>query len=129
MRLPGATRIDLNTLATLVLLPAVTGLVVGGTVAWSVPTAAAELGGFLFALSLVKLCYLGTAAAHLGRWIAEKTDGGPGSAGWWSGDADEYLSHHRAREQEGCDWAAFPNPLDGCALAIALTTLVHMLTR
>ena len=127
LSLPGATRIELAALSSIVLLPALAGFAVATALYWTLPDAAGGVGWMAFALGVVKLCYLGTAAAHLGRWIADRTDGGPNAPGWWESWDDWDETAHRRQKDAAADWTLFPNPLDACLLAIALTTLAHRL--
>jgi len=124
--LPGATRIELQHLASVILLPAVAGVMIAGAVGMTMPGSLQEAPWSAFALSLVKLCYLGTAAAQLGRWVAERTDGGPGNPAWWVGDHDDLPSPEDMKADPAA-WHPFPNALDGALLALGLTMLVHML--
>ncbi|HYE50481.1 MAG TPA: hypothetical protein VEB20_12885 [Azospirillaceae bacterium] len=117
---PGALKVELVPLATLVLLPAAAGLLVAACLSWLTPEAAQAAGWTAFAMGVVKLCYLGTAAAHVGHWVADRGDGAAALLGL-------------AEEREGpaapdpAFWHAFPNAVDGALLALALTTAAHRL--
>jgi hypothetical protein len=129
--LPGASEVCLPTLLTLTLLPAAAGLALTLALLPVLPAEAAPQGMLAFALGVVKLCYLGTAAAHVGRGLAEQADGALARRGWRLPDRPEFELHPMRRP--GADaaadtafWARFPNAFDGALLAAGLMTLVHL---
>lgn len=125
-QLPGATRVEVASLFAVIAAPALAGFGVAATLLLLSPEVMADKSWAVFALNIVKLCYLGTAAAQLGRWIAEQTDGGPGNPAWWRGDHDD-LPAPPVRADATAAWAPFPNALDASLLAVALTTLANRL--
>lgn len=122
--LPGADRIAAGPLSALILLPALAGLAIAAGVAATAPEAVDPVGWPAYAATIIKLCYLGTAAAHAGRFIMETTDGGPANPAWWTGDHDD-LPVPRPDDPDPAAWRLFPNALDGALLAFGLTALVN----
>ena len=80
------------------------------------------LGALAFLLNFVKFCYLAVGMAHLSGAVAEKANGGL-PAGLWLDEMDR--SEHEPREPF---WHAFPNHLDGAAIAGCITMLCFLLT-
>ncbi len=126
--LPGADRIEVGPLFALIFLPGAMGLAAAAGIVLTAPETLDGLSGPAFAATLVKLCYLGTAAAHVGRFIVEGTDGGPGHPAWWTGDHDD-LPVARPDADPMARWRLFPNALDGALLAFGLTALVNGVAR
>lgn len=126
VHLPSAHRIAAGPLFAVIFMPAAMGLAIAGCVGLTVPEAMNGQDWRIFAAALVKLCYLGTAAAHVGRFIMEVTDGGPENPAWWVGGFDDLPVPRPGADADAmARWHLFPNALDGALLAFALTTLVH----
>ena len=121
LHFPGATSICLRSMLALAVLPAAFGMATGLIVARLAPSVA-PLGAAAFALGLVKLAYLGTAAAQVGRGLAEQAEG---PLGWRLDDEPAAGSDHQAARY----WHRFPNAFDSAVLAAALMTAVHLLAR
>ncbi|HYC02797.1 MAG TPA: hypothetical protein VED40_05855 [Azospirillaceae bacterium] len=128
--LPGASRIEAGPLASLLFMPLLAGVTVAACLFWADPLAAAEMvgggaamGWTVLAGSTVKLCYLGTAAAHVGHLVSERLGG---IAAVFGIRQDEEEAPAPALSDPGF-WARFPNEVDATLLAIALTTLAHRL--
>ena len=120
---PSATSICLRTTLAVAVLPATAGATAGLMVALLAPSVA-PLGAAAFALGLVKLAYLGTAAAQVGRGLAEQAEGFR-RLGWrWDDEPAAARPGGTAAY-----WVRFPNALDSAVLAVALMTAVHLLAR
>ena len=124
LAIPNARRIDPQRLLSVALIPLAAALAIATTVAatGSATDPVGEAGGTLaFVLEFVKLCYLAVATAHLSGAIAERTCGGM-AAGLW---LDEFDSPEATPKEEF--WRAFPNHVDGAAIAGAVTMLCVLL--
>lgn len=120
---PGATSICLRSLLGLAVLPAAVGTAAALLLVLLAPSVA-PLGAAAFALGLVKLAYLGTAAAQIGRGLAEQAEGFR-PLGWRLGDEPA-----AARDPTSAAyWSRFPNAFDSAVLAAALMTATHLLGR
>ncbi len=126
---PGASRIEPGPLASLLFMPLLAGVTVAACLFWADPAAASEMvgggamGWTMLASSTVKLCYLGTAAAHVGHLVSERLGG---IAAVFGIRQDEEEAPVPALTDPSF-WARFPNEVDATLLAIALTTLAHRL--
>lgn len=118
---PRATSICLRSTLALAVLPATAGVTTGLMLALLAPSVAPQ-GAAAFALGLVKLAYLGTAAAQVGRGLAEQAEGPLG----WRLDDEPAAGRSGAASAY---WQRFPNAFDSAVLAAALMTAVHLLAR
>ena len=132
--LPGASRIEAGPLASLLFMPLLAGITVAACLFWADPAAAAEMvggaagaamGWTMLAGSTVKLCYLGTAAAHVGHLVSERLGGVAAMLGIRA--AEEGEETPASTLSDPGFWARFPNEVDATLVAIALTTLAHRL--
>ncbi|MGQ9367620.1 hypothetical protein [Azospirillum sp. A39] len=125
---PFADRVDAQRLLSVVAIPFAAALAMATAVAATGSTdRIAEAGGTMaFVLGFVKFCYLAVGMAHLSGAVAERTNGGL-PAGLW---LDEANGASRPAPPPGSDpfWYAFPNHVDGAAIALAFTTLCFALT-
>jgi len=117
---PTARRIDQQRLLSVALIPFAAAIAMASTVAATGFTAsplgeASSTLGFL--LDFVKFCYLAVAMAHLSGAIADHTCGSL-AAGL---SMDEYDAPEPVSKDEF--WRAFPNHVDGAAIAGAVTLL------
>ncbi|PWC76677.1 hypothetical protein [Azospirillum sp. TSH64] len=117
---PTARRIDRQRLLSVALIPFAAAIAMASTVAATGFTAsplgeASSTLGFL--LDFVKFCYLAVAMAHLSGAIADHTCGSL-AAGL---SMDEYDAPEPVSKDEF--WRAFPNHVDGAAIAGAVTLL------
>lgn len=122
MNIPRADRIDTQRLLSVVAIPFAAALAMASAVAATggAVDRIAEAGGMAaFVLSFVKFCYLAVGMAHLSGAIAEKTNGGLAAGLWLDESEGEQTVPH------GADpfWYAFPNHVDGAAIAIGVTML------
>lgn len=122
MIIPRADRIDTQRLLSVVAIPLAAALAMASAVAATGGDVdrIADAGGMAsFVLNFVKFSYLAVGIAHLSGAIAEKANGGL-PAGLWldEGGPEEPLPR-------GADpfWHAFPNHVDGAAIAIAVTLI------
>ncbi len=123
--IPDATRVDTQRLLSVVAIPFAAAIAMATAVAATggVTDPVAEAGGpMAFVLNFVKFCYLAVSMAHLSGALAERTNGGL-PAGLWLDEMDR--SEHEPREPF---WHAFPNHLDGAAIAGCITILCFLLT-
>ncbi|WP_148219261.1 hypothetical protein [Azospirillum sp. B510] len=117
---PKANRIDRQRLLSVALIPFAAAIAMASTVAATGITAS-PLGearstlGFL--LDFVEFCYLAVAMAHLSGAIADHSCGSL-AAGL---SIDEYDAPEPMSRDEF--WRAFPNHVDGAAIAGAVTLL------
>ncbi|CAO3407022.1 hypothetical protein [Azospirillum largimobile] len=117
---PTARRIDSQRLLSVALIPFAASVAMASTVAATGFTAS-PLGeststlGFL--LDFTTFCYLAVAMAHLSGAIADRTCGGM-AAGL---SMDEFDAPEPISGEEF--WQAFPNHVDGAAIAGAVTLL------
>lgn len=117
---PTARRIDQQRLLSVALIPFAAAIAMASTVAATGFTAsplgeASSTVGFL--LDFMKFCYLAVAMAHLSGAIADRTCGSL-AAGL---SMDEYDAPEPISKDEF--WRAFPNHVDGAAIAGAVTLL------
>jgi hypothetical protein len=117
---PTARRIDQQRLLSVALIPFAAAIAMASTVAATGFTAsplgeASSTVGFL--LDFMKFCYLAVAMAHLSGAIADHTCGSL-AAGL---SMDEYDAPEPISKDEF--WRAFPNHVDGAAIAGAVTLL------
>ncbi len=122
MNIQTADRVDTQRLLSVVAIPLAAAIAMASAVAATggAVDRIAEAGGTVaFVLDFVKFCYLAVGMAHLSGAIAEKANGGL-PAGLWLDESEEQrpLPH-------GADpfWHAFPNHVDGAAIAIGVTML------
>ena len=123
--IPDAARVDTQRLLSVVAIPFAAAIAMATAVAATggVTDPVAEAGGpMAFVLNFVKFCYLAVSMAHLSGALAERTNGGL-PAGLWLDEMDR--SEHEPREPF---WHAFPNHLDGAAIAGCITMLCFLLT-
>ena len=123
--IPDAARVDTQRLLSVVAIPFAAAIAMATAVAATggVTDPVAEAGGpMAFVLNFVKFCYLAVSMAHLSGALAERTNGGL-PAGLWLDEMDR--SEHEPREPF---WHAFPNHLDGAAIAGCITILCFLLT-
>ena len=116
--IPNAQRVDTSRLLSVVAIPFAAAIAMATAVAamGGVTDPIAEAGGAMaFLLNFVKFCYLAVAMAHLSGAIAERTNGGL-PAGLW---LDEYDEPEPVSKESF--WQAFPNHLDGAAIAGCVT--------
>ncbi|WP_377809547.1 hypothetical protein ABNQ38_17755 [Azospirillum sp. A29] len=117
---PTARRIDRQRLLSVALIPFAAAIAMASTVAATGFTASplGEANSTLgFLLDFVKFCYLAVAMAHLSGAIADHTCGSL-AAGL---SIDEYDAPEPVSKDEF--WRAFPNHVDGAAIAGAVTLL------
>lgn len=117
---PTARRIDRHRLLSVALIPFAAAIAMASTVAATGFTASplGEANSTLgFLLDFVKFCYLAVAMAHLSGAIADHTCGSL-AAGL---SMDEYDAPEPVSKDEF--WRAFPNHVDGAAIAGAVTLL------
>ncbi|PGH53964.1 hypothetical protein CRT60_29465 [Azospirillum palustre] len=117
---PTARRIDRQRLLSVALIPFAAAIAMASTVAATGFTASplGEANSTLgFLLDFVKFCYLAVAMAHLSGAIADHTCGSL-AAGL---SMDEYDAPEPVSKDEF--WRAFPNHVDGAAIAGAVTML------
>lgn len=117
---PTARRIDRQRLLSVALIPFAAAIAMASTVAATGFTASplGEANSTLgFLLDFVKFCYLAVAMAHLSGAIADHTCGSL-AAGL---SMDEYDAPEPMSKDEF--WRAFPNHVDGAAIAGAVTLL------
>ncbi|CAO3355852.1 hypothetical protein GBZ48_03630 [Azospirillum melinis] len=117
---PTARRIDRQRLLSVALIPFAAAIAMASTVAATGFTASplGEANSTLgFLLDFVKFCYLAVAMAHLSGAIADHTCGSL-AAGL---SMDEYDAPEPVSKDEF--WRAFPNHVDGAAIAGAVTLL------
>lgn len=124
-KVPHAGQVDPQRLLSVVAIPFAAALAMATAVAATGGPVdrVAEAGGMVaFVLEFVKFCYLAVGMAHLSGAIAEKTTGGL-PAGLWLDETDE-----PAAVPPGADpfWHAFPNHVDGAAIAIGVTMICLM---
>lgn len=124
LTIPNARRIDTQRLLSVAAIPLAAAIAMAATVAATggATDPVAEAGGpMAFILEFTKFCYLAVAAAHLSGAITERLCGGI-AAGLW---LDEYDAPEPTPKEEF--WRAFPNHVDGAAIAGALTVLCFLL--
>jgi hypothetical protein len=113
---PGAVRIDRQRLLSVSAIPLAAALAMATAVLASdgdVTVLTATTGGAVaIILSFMKVCYLAVGAAHLSGAITERTMGIAPPL-WLDGATDG---------REGF-WQAFPNHLDGAAIALAIAVV------
>lgn len=122
--IPDARRVDGQRLLSVVAIPFAAAIAMATAIAGigGVTDPIAEAGGMLaFVLGFVKFCYLAVSMAHLSGAIAERTTGGL-PAGLWLDEMDE-----REPLTRDAFWHAFPNHLDGAAIAGCITLLCFLL--
>lgn len=125
MTIPTAARIDTQRLLSVVAIPLAAAIAMASAVAatGSAVDRIAEAGGTLaFLLSFVKFCYLAVGMAHLSGALAEKANGGL-PAGLWLDEGAEPEPLPRGADPF---WHAFPNHVDGAAIAIGVTMLTFI---
>jgi hypothetical protein len=125
--LPGATSICLRSTLALAVLPAAFGTATALLLVLVAPSTA-PLGAAAFALGLVKLAYLGTAAAQIGRGLAERAEGFR-LLGWRLDDEPAAVRNGGRDGLAAGYWSRFPNAFDSAVLAAALMTATHLLAR
>ena len=124
IHIPNAQRIDAQRLLSVVAIPFAAAVAMAAAVAATsgFTDPIAEAGGALsFVLEFVKFCYLAVGMAHLSGAIAERTNGGL-AAGLWLDEMDE---QEPVTGEEF--WRAFPNHVDGAAIATGVTLLCFLL--
>ncbi|MBP2227578.1 hypothetical protein J2847_000858 [Azospirillum agricola] len=117
LTIPNARRVDSQRLLSVVAIPLAAAIAMAAAVAatGSVTDPIGEAGGALaFVLEFAKFCYLAVATAHLSGAIAERIGGGM-AAGLW---LDEFDAPEPLSKEEF--WQAFPNHVDGAAIAGAV---------
>lgn len=122
--IPNARRVDSQRLLSVVAIPFAAAIAMASAVAamGGVTDPIVEAGGTMaFLLGFVKFCYLAVSMAHLSGAIAERTTGGL-PAGLWLDELDE-----REPLTKESFWHAFPNHLDGAAIAGCVTLLCFLL--
>lgn len=121
VRIPGARRVEAQRLMSVMAIPLAAAVTMATGVAalpGPVDRVAEAGGGVAFVLEFVKVSYLAVAMAHLSGALAERLSGGLPAGVWLAGEEDE-----AARAPGAGFWDAFPNHLDGSALALAVTVL------
>lgn len=124
LTVPGARRVDPQRLLSVVAIPLAAAIAMASAVAatGSVSDPIGEAGGTMaFVLEFVKFCYLAVGMAHLSGALAERLNGGI-AAGLWLDEMDE--PEPITKEEF---WQAFPNHLDGAAIAALVTVLCFLL--
>ena len=126
--IPRADRIDTQRLLSVVAIPLAAALAMASAVAatgGAVDRIAEAGGAAAFVLNFVKFCYLAVGMAHLSGAVAEKANGGL-PAGLWLDEGSE----PDQRTPHGADpfWYAFPNHVDGAAIAIGVTMVCLLLS-
>lgn len=122
--IPNARRVDPQRLLSVMAIPLAAAIAIAATVTatGSATDPVGEAGGALaLVLEFAKFCYLAVAMAHLSGAIAERIGGGM-AAGLW---LDEFDAPEPAPKEEF--WRAFPNHVDGAAIAGAVTLLCILL--
>lgn len=122
MNIPNADRVDTQRLLSVVAIPLAAAIAMASAVAATggAVDRIAEAGGTVaFVLDFVKFCYLAVGMAHLSGAIAEKANGGL-PAGLWLDESEEPQPLPRGADPF---WYAFPNHVDGAAIAIGVTML------
>ncbi|MBP2298611.1 hypothetical protein [Azospirillum picis] len=120
LAVPTARSVDAQRLLSVALIPLAASIAMASTVAATgfTMTPLGEASGTLdFLLDFTKFCYLAVAMAHLSGAIAERTCGGM-AAGL---SMDEFDAPEPLSKEEF--WGAFPNHVDGAAIAGAVTLL------
>ncbi|ALJ35449.1 hypothetical protein D9623_09975 [Azospirillum brasilense] len=123
--IPYAGRVDSQRLLSVVAIPFAAAIAMATAVAamGGVTDPIAEAGGpMTFVLNFVKFCYLAVSMAHLSGALAERANGGL-PAGLWLDEMDR-----EEPESRESFWHAFPNHLDGAAIAGCVTMLCFLLT-
>lgn len=123
LTIPNAQRIDTQRLLSVVAIPLAAAIAMASAVAATggATDPIAEAGGAMaFVLNFVKFCYLAVGMAHLSGAIAERTNGGL-AAGLW---LDEFDQPEPVTKE--AFWHAFPNHLDGAAIAGCVTLLCFL---
>ncbi|AWK86889.1 hypothetical protein [Azospirillum thermophilum] len=124
LSIPRARHVDSQRLLSVVAIPLAAAIAMASAVAatGSATDPIGEAGGAVsFLLEFVKFCYLAVAMAHLSGAIAERTNGGI-AAGLWLDELDE--PEPLTKDEL---WQAFPNHLDGAAIAALVTVLCFLL--
>ncbi|HYD64892.1 hypothetical protein [Azospirillum sp.] len=124
--IPTAARIDTQRLLSVVAIPFAAALAMATAVAatgGSVDRIAEAGGATPFLLNFVKFCYLAVSMAHLSGALAERMNGGL-PAGLW---LDEVDGADPAPAGADAFWHAFPNHVDGAAIAMMVTLLCWLL--
>lgn len=124
-RIPTAARIDTQRLLSVVAIPLAAALAMASAVAATgiAVDRIAEAGGTgPFILNFVKFCYLAVGMAHLSGALAERFNGGL-PAGLWLDEGGEPEPLPRGADPF---WHAFPNHVDGAAIAIGVTMLTYL---
>ncbi|HYG86536.1 MAG TPA: hypothetical protein VD978_09785 [Azospirillum sp.] len=122
MRIPRADRLDTQHLLSVVAIPFAAAIAMASAVAATggAVDRIAEAGGMAgFVLSFVKFCYLAVGMAHLSGAIVEKSNGRL-AVGLW---LDESEGAQPVPHDADPFWHAFPNHVDGAAIAIGVTML------
>jgi hypothetical protein len=125
--IPTAARIDAQRLLSVVAIPFAAALAMATAVAatgGSVDRIAEAGGTAPFLLNFIKFCYLAVSMAHLSGALAERMNGGL-PAGLWLDELDD--AGHRVPAGADPFWHAFPNHVDGAAIAMLVTLLCWML--
>ncbi|WP_029007421.1 hypothetical protein [Azospirillum halopraeferens] len=129
LSIPRADRVDGQRLLSVVAIPLAAAVAMATAVAATgASDPIAEAGGaFAFVLGFVKFCYLAVGMAHLSGAVAERTNGGL-PAGLWLDEAGG--GTRSPAPPPGADpfWYAFPNHVDGAAIALAVTTICFALS-
>ena len=127
--IPRADRLDGQRLLSVLAIPLAAALAMATAVAATGTTdRIAEAGGSVaFVLGFVKFCYLAVGMAHLSGAVAERTNGGL-PAGLWLDEAGGGTRAPAVPPGAVPFWYAFPNHVDGAAIALAFTTLCFALT-
>lgn len=119
--IPGARRVELERLLSVLGIPFAAALVLATGVAVS------GLGGgneevFGFVLEIEKLCYLAVGMAHVSGALAERINGAM-PAGSWLDESDQ----DRTPTDSRTFWETFPNHADGAVLAFAAALVCSLL--
>jgi hypothetical protein len=124
IQIPNAKHVDTQRLLSVVAIPFAAAVAMATAVAATggFTDPVAEAGGPLpFVLEFVKFCYLAVGMAHLSGAIADRVTGGL-AAGL---SIDELDEPEPVSKEEF--WRAFPNHLDGAAIATGVTLLCFLL--
>lgn len=119
--IPGARRVELERLLSVLGIPFAAALVLATGVAVS-GLGGGTQGTFSFVLDVEKLCYLAVGMAHVSGALAERINGAM-PAGSWFDEFDQDRSPTDAR----IFWEIFPNHADGAALAFAAALVCAVL--
>lgn len=111
--IPGARRIELERLLSVLGIPFTAALVLATGVAAS-GLGGGDQGTVGFVLDIEKLCYLAVGMAHVSGALAERINGAMPAGSWF----DEF-DQDRSPTDHHTFWETFPNHADGAVLAFA----------